>query len=383
MDTLSYVPTIRVMARGKPIATAAKAVWKDTIKRFPVDPNRVYATGLSGGSRVASHFQYIIKRPIAGVIGCGAGLSTTIKPEMLKTAAYYGTVGLEDFNFREMMRLDREFDATGVVHRVLVFDGGHHWPSEEICMRAIEWMELVGMKRGIRKKDVLMGIKLYKKALKNAEELEKAGKVLETLGAYGGAAELFDGLVDVSEVKAKAEKIRNSDGYKRFLEEDKKRDQWQRDVLSRFFGLRKKLLEGKLPRKPEKLLKVIDWKGLRSEADESPESGNVYDRALAKRLLYEMRVTAMPDAGRFMVRKDYKRAALFYRLASELNVKHPVFFYNMACAYSRVKDKKGALRALKTSVEKGFTNKKQMLADPDLDNIRKEKGFKEILKSLK
>ncbi|MCP5055033.1 MAG: hypothetical protein GY940_48150, partial [bacterium] len=68
----------------EPISRAATAMWKDTLKRFRIDESRVSATGPSGGSRVASHFQYIIHRPIAGVIGCGAALSSTVKPEMLK-----------------------------------------------------------------------------------------------------------------------------------------------------------------------------------------------------------------------------------------------------------------------------------------------------------
>jgi poly(3-hydroxybutyrate) depolymerase len=45
----------------------------DTGARFPINPNRLYATGFSGGARVACTMAQSFKVRIAGVIGCAAG----------------------------------------------------------------------------------------------------------------------------------------------------------------------------------------------------------------------------------------------------------------------------------------------------------------------
>ncbi len=44
-------------------ARAAWALWVDALKRLPFDERRVYASGFSGGARVASAFPQVISRP--------------------------------------------------------------------------------------------------------------------------------------------------------------------------------------------------------------------------------------------------------------------------------------------------------------------------------
>ena len=83
----------------KDSVAAARALWTEAKERFPVDENRVYAAGFSGGSRVASIFAQVIGRKIAGVIGCGAGLAEGLGPDGLKAEAYFGLAGLRDFNY--------------------------------------------------------------------------------------------------------------------------------------------------------------------------------------------------------------------------------------------------------------------------------------------
>ncbi|MCX6568028.1 MAG: alpha/beta hydrolase, partial [Candidatus Aminicenantes bacterium] len=52
-------------------AAAAWAVWADALKRLPLDERRVYASGFSGGARVASVFPQVIGRAIAGSSAAG------------------------------------------------------------------------------------------------------------------------------------------------------------------------------------------------------------------------------------------------------------------------------------------------------------------------
>ncbi|MCK7461663.1 MAG: hypothetical protein MZU84_06185 [Sphingobacterium sp.] len=158
-------------------ARAAFALWVDVSKRFPVDDRRVYATGFSGGARVASVFPRVVGRPIAGVIGCGAGLASGLEPGALGAAAYFGLAGFADFNYGEMKALDRSLDPSGIPHRFHYFEGSHAWPDPASCARAVAWMEIVAMKQGLRPADRERAAAFVRRDLEEAKEFEEAGRV--------------------------------------------------------------------------------------------------------------------------------------------------------------------------------------------------------------
>ncbi len=218
----------------EPIAQAAYAMWLDTQNRFAVDNKRVYATGFSGGSRVASTFNYIVNQPVTGIIGCGAGLNTSLQPGMIKPEIYYGMVGLGDFNYREMMKLDKSFDAEGVEHCILVFPGDHRWPPEEYCLQALEWMEINAIKKGLKEKTESLVADLYKKTLDQANQLEQPENIFFAVSAYEAAEQLFSGLVDVDEFKNKALQLKNSKEFKQFQKEEKRRDRKDAEFVGIF-----------------------------------------------------------------------------------------------------------------------------------------------------
>ncbi len=63
--------------------------------------------------------------------------------------------------------------------------------------------------------------------------------------------------------------------------------------------------------------------------------------------------------------------------------KNPLVLYNLACTYSLTDNKAEALKYLQEAVNNGFTQLSLMKTDPDLVNIRNEKKFNEIEKSIK
>lgn len=57
--------------------------------------------------------------------------------------------------------------------------------------------------------------------------------------------------------------------------------------------------------------------------------------------------------------------------------------YNVACGYSLKGDKKNAIKWLEISIKNGFRNFRHMERDTDLDNIRNEPEYKELIKKYK
>ncbi|MFC2146111.1 hypothetical protein ACFLRT_01990 [Acidobacteriota bacterium] len=369
---------------GEPIARAIRAMWLDTQNRFAVDNNRVYTTGFSGGARMASIFKYTVNQPVTGIIGCGAGLNTNLKPGMIKPEIYYGIVGLWDFNYREMMKLDKNFDTTGVVHQFLVFDGDHRWPPEEYCLQALEWMEINAIKKGLKEKNESLVADLYKKALDRAKHLEQSKNIFYAVSAYEAAEQLFSGLVDVNEFKNRALQLKNSKEFKQFQKEEKRRDKKDAEFVRIFIRVAvmlKNSISADLPRL-ETVLRELNIRYLQNEANKTGKSANKYDAALAQRLLTDLMLNMSREGSAYLQKGDFRRAALFFEIAIRAGNERPNLIYNLVCVYSLAGNKKKALDYLGQAVKKGFNDLELIKKDPDLDFIRNEKEFKEIIREI-
>ena len=116
-----------------------QALFADIHNRFPVDTSRLFLTGFSGGSRIAS-LTAMFYGGVRGVIGCGAGLPVN-RPPLFKFD-YFGLVGTSDFNLTEMTKLPVLFDQYHIRHYIGSFSGGHDWPPADCMETAFLWMLL-------------------------------------------------------------------------------------------------------------------------------------------------------------------------------------------------------------------------------------------------
>jgi hypothetical protein len=85
-------------------AAAAQAMSADVSRRFSIDPQRVYLTGMSGGARVALTLA-LAGNNIAGVIA-SAGYPDS-QPRATVPFALFSTAGTEDFNYPIGCRLEQ------------------------------------------------------------------------------------------------------------------------------------------------------------------------------------------------------------------------------------------------------------------------------------
>jgi len=206
----------------EPNLRAAQAMFADSRARLPVDETRIYAGGFSGGARAACVFPRVIMRRVAGIIGVGAGISNTgTRPEDIGASSYFGIIGLADFNYPEMIRLDADLDGAKVPHRVLFYEAPHQWPDPETCGRAVGWMEITAMKQGTRNKDEAVIDEMMGKELENASALKASGKVFWAAQQYEAVSQLFDGLRDPGIAAAEAGRIQRTREFAQFLKQEK------------------------------------------------------------------------------------------------------------------------------------------------------------------
>lgn len=85
----------------------------------------------------------------------------------------------------------------------------------------------------------------------------------------------------------------------------------------------------------------------------------------------------------YYARQDYDEALSWYKKSLEVNPNFGDAFYNMACIYSLTKKKDLAFRYLDIAAMNGFVQPQVLEEDPDLQNIRSEPRFQEILRKMK
>jgi hypothetical protein len=108
---------------------AVDSMIKYVTGKFPIDTQRMYVSGYSGGSRMA--FDTACKnKNIAGVIACAAGGNLGSAKQIA-----YGLSGSNCFNRTDMANSFRGFKNRDCVLRF--FPGLHDWASAELCDDAI------------------------------------------------------------------------------------------------------------------------------------------------------------------------------------------------------------------------------------------------------
>lgn len=84
----------------------------------------------------------------------------------------------------------------------------------------------------------------------------------------------------------------------------------------------------------------------------------------------------------------YTRRGMFdeafaqYKKAVSIDPKNAVAYYNMACAHSLRGEPAEGIKNLKKAVELGFSDVELIRSDPDLDGLRAEPGFNDLIDNL-
>lgn len=127
-----------------PISAAMNAVWTDTHERLAIDPNRIYAAGMSGGNRPAI---VLATGHGAGVIACAGAIEPREVERVDGRFAWISVAGAADSNLGLNRKLVADLVGRGLAARMAVFDGTHSWPPEDVAALALEYVHLSAMAR--------------------------------------------------------------------------------------------------------------------------------------------------------------------------------------------------------------------------------------------
>lgn len=363
---------------------AWNAMQKDTHQRFAIDDERLYATGFSGGARVAVRIAVACKC-LAGVMGNGAGFPVGLAPSPEMHFGFFGAAGVDDFNYAELKSLEEPLTKAGITHRVQTFDGRHEWPPVSVATAAVEWMELQAMNSGKRQRDDDFINTTWQRLLNDARTFEEAKKYNEAYQLYLDLAASFKGLRDIAEIETKLNQLGDSRELKAAVREEQAQIKKQRELETRLSTLIARDAGASISQSEEAfdagnlLPKILN--DLRKQSKASEDSTQ---RRIARRVLDGLFVSLIEQGiGLLQTQKNYSESIKPLKLATEVNPDRPGAFLYLAWAYAGNRDKKKSLQSLNAAVEKGFSDTAMITANKAFDSLRNDPEYQQIMARLR
>jgi poly(3-hydroxybutyrate) depolymerase len=356
----------------QPSIDAWNSIVKDTHERFAVDDARVYVAGMSGAARLAIYLAGRCRDCAAGVIACSAGFPEGVTPSAAWRFALFGTAGIDDFNFAEVRATETPLTKAGVAHRTEVFVGRHEWPPSSVMMEALEWMELQAMKSAKRTSDANLIESSWQRKLQQASALEDSKQVYDAYRIYLALAE------------QKISQLRDNPNVKSAIRDEQQQIRKQRELensIGALLAAQAQTTEDAANEGfgPETRLHGI-FAELRKHATQTEDTG---ERRVARRVL-EGTFIGLFEQGtnQLQTLKRYASAIQTFTWATELNPDRAGPFFYLAWAYAAKGDRKQALRALQTAVDKGFSDLSAITSNQAFDLVRDDAQYHQIIRTV-
>jgi dienelactone hydrolase len=359
-------------------SSAIRLLWGDVKERYAIDPRRIYTAGLSGGARVASSIALACKSCIAGVIANSAGLPNGASTPGPEVADWFLVAGTTDFNYPEMLKLKEALDASNAASRFVVYDGPHNWMPPNFAERALAWLQLRAMAKGLMAQDQAFITEQFSGRVAEAKSLQSGGDVLAAVRAWREIARDFRGFRDVKEMEELARKLAESEDYRKAKKNEKTMLELEDEVARKIGNLVAGINQEPDNRTAyfEQLQSAVNDVS-REQKDAKPERKNAIARGVASAFAY-----AAETGQQAMLKKDYVLAKLMFQAGEIIQPESAWASYLLATAYGYLNEKKQAIAELKKAMDKGMTNAKA-LEDGAFDGMRDEKEFKKIEARLK
>ena len=206
------------------------SILKSAYQLLPIDSERIYAGGFSGGARVASMLAFSSAK-VQGLITCGAGFPQDVWMK-IPPSCIVGIAGDGDMNLNELTSLKVENPDLKNRYQVIRFDGKHEWPPMAIFEQAFLALEASAIHDSVIAKDPVLIKHINDTYQSYADSLTVSGNTLYEAGLYDRWIKSMDALVDLTVAKNTYKDLLKKASYKQaqndeqalFLEEQKRRE---------------------------------------------------------------------------------------------------------------------------------------------------------------
>lgn len=347
-----------------------KVLFDDTRDKINIDPKRMYTSGFSGGSRVASSIA-IFNGGITGVIGCAAGfpgIDRTIQNQF----AYIGLVGEYDFNLMEMEHLDGVLEQNGFQHQLIVSEGVHGWAPANEFQTALLWLQADAIKKQlIPKTDTALLLALRADLEKRAKAARGNNDLIREHQFLAGILKLLDGMIDIAAFKKQYTALDTSAAYKKefasLARQERIETNLQHELAQQYTSQDEKWW----------INKVSELEGLAANAKSPRESG------MNKRLINYLGLVSYLNITHALKTGDLANAEIYLRIFKLADPKNPDVPYLSAIFYAKKGLPQKALEALHESLELGYNDLNQLINEPAFANLAASPEFIKIIEKTR
>lgn len=363
---------------GPELKVVVNNLFQDTELRFSIDPGRIYTSGFSGGSRVASMIA-LNNEKISGVIACGAGFPTYAGFSNIPSFDYFGLIGNRDMNYLELCDLEMQLDSLGVTSELRIFNGGHNWPSSDLIMEAVEWLDLKAMQNGGKNGNPEFVNSLFRKYEERAALLSAQGNMTESVRIYNYITKDFPDESTRIKLKAKIDSLRMTKDFIKSLKSRNKDWSWELEKQNSL------LTDLDLRARSEQLPDSIrNWWTVKIKVLRSMEKGKDSSKQeIASRVLMLINVACYETGRNNFNLKRFRAASICYQLASIVDPENKNIHFMLARIYALNNETGESFRSLEKAIKLGYNNRQSIEKDTVFMKLKNEKKYREIINQIR
>ena len=345
-----------------------KVLMNDTRMRINIDPKRVYTSGFSGGSRVASTIA-ILNGGVAGVIGCAAGFPQAGQAFQSKFD-YFGLVGDYDFNLTDMEQLDEALAQNGFAHQLLTFNGKHEWPPIAAFQMGLLWIQINGMKENLQSKNDSLISDLRKDYDQRIIVAEKSGDIIKAHDLLDGIVRALGGITDVSSYQKQLTALVEGNNFKNAVVAEA---QLQKAEISEQQELAKQFAQ-----QDEKW-----WAKKIAELSNAGNGRTQKESQMNKRLINFIGLLGYMNANHALNIGDLTSAATYLKIFKMADPQNPDCSYLTAIYYMKKGSQQEAIASLSEAASLGYCDAAQLISDRVFASLQNNAAFNNVVAKIK
>ena len=348
---------------------AADALFADTWTRLYIDTNQVFASGFSGGARVATAIGLETGK-LNGVIGVGAGFPTNPKwfPSREMTFPFAGIVGSLDMNWLEMHDTETLLDKLERPNRLILHDGPHQWPEPEFMAQALDFLHI--QVRGESPELISTQWANTRKQLRT----QQARKFEENNEPYLAWYQWKNLHADFHGLNGDENPLPTQEKFKKAIQEAQQTLETEREAqaeLSRHFLFNLDNYNDSTE---------FSWWELKGKAlTRQRNSKNPPEAALAERLTRVVAARALESP---VPLTDYPKTISLYKAWALVEPEKVWPHYRLAIAFAGIEEDNLAIASLKNAIKNGLTKKIRLSEPKEFGRLKGKKKFVKLMEGL-
>ena len=354
----------------------ANKLFNKVFSTFNIDEKRIYTSGFSGGSRLASSIA-ILTNQIQGVIACGAGFES--KDGIVATRqnfSYAAIVGDRDMNYQEMINTKNFLNKFKVSNELFIFDIKHQWPTQDQILKAFDWLQLEAIEKNILPVENEQIKKIYTTFYNSAKQYQMDDEIVLTHDEYRRIMRNFRRYYNLDSIEYSMDELSKSKLYKtekKLLESSFEKENSITKLFINQFSTdfdRSKLNQKWWRSKIAKLHKELD-------------NANQTEKKMLSRLLYKVFAHAIETASIGNRVQNTNQSIICYEICIMIYPKYPLPYFKQIENYMDLHDEETALAYLEKLIESGYTDLNTIYENEAIDRLKKTNKYTELINKIK